>query len=70
MSRSRHTEAQRIEALKPVEAGRKTEEVGQQYGVSHHTIYAWRARYGGMEVSEAQEVKQLRSVIRNNRLGS
>ncbi len=70
MSRSRHTEAQRIEALKPVEAGRKTEEVGQQYGVSHHTIYAWRAKYGGLEVSEAQEVKQLRSVIRNNRLGS
>lgn len=35
MSRSRHTEAQIIEALKQVEAGRKTEEVARQYGVSH-----------------------------------
>ena len=34
--------------------------VGRQYGVSKHTIYAWKAKYGGMEVSEAQELKQLR----------
>lgn len=60
MSRSRHTEAQIIEALKRIEAGQKTEEVARQCGVSKYTIYSWRARYGGMEVSEAQEVKQLR----------
>ncbi len=60
MSRSRHTEAQIIEALKQMEAGRKVGEVARQYGVSHHTIYAWRAKYGGLDVSEAQEVKQLR----------
>lgn len=60
MSRSRHTEAQIIEALKRVEAGQKTEEVARQYGISKHTLYGWRAKYGGMEVSEAQEVKQLR----------
>jgi len=34
--------------------------VARQYGVSKHTIDAWRAKYGGMDVSEAQEVKQLR----------
>ena len=33
---------------------------GAGSGVSKHTIYAWKAKYGGMEVSEAQEVKQLR----------
>lgn len=60
MSRSRHTEAQNIEALKRVEAGQATGEVARQCGVSKHTIYAWRAKYGGMDVSEAQEVKQLR----------
>ena len=49
-----------VEALKQVEAGRKAEDVARQYGVSKHTIYAWKAKYGGMEVSEAQEVKQLR----------
>ena len=60
MSKTKHTEAQMVEALKQVEAGRKAEDVARQYGVSKHTIYAWRAKYGGMEVSEAQEVKQLR----------
>jgi len=60
MSRSQHTEAQVIEALRQVEAGQKTEDVARQYGVSKHTIYAWKAKYGGMDVSEAQEVKQLR----------
>jgi putative transposase len=60
MSRSRHTEAQIIDALKRVEAWQKAEEVARQCGVSKHTIYAWKAKYGGMDVSEAQEVKQLR----------
>jgi putative transposase len=60
MSRTRHTEAEIIVVLKQVEAGRKAEEVAREAGVSKHTIYAWKAKYGGMEVSEAQEVKQLR----------
>lgn len=49
-----------IGALKQVDAGRKAEEVAREHGVSKHTIYAWKAKYGGMDVSEAQEVKQLR----------
>ena len=60
MSVSKHTEAQIIAALKQVEAGRPAEDVGREYGVSKHTIYTWKAKYGGMDVSEAQEVKQLR----------
>jgi putative transposase len=60
MSRGKHTEAQRTEALKQLDGGRRVEEVGRQYGVSKHTIYGWKAKYGGMDVSEAQEVKQLR----------
>jgi putative transposase len=60
MSKSRHTEAQIIGALKQVEAGQKVEDVARERGVSKHTIYAWKAKYGGMDVSEAQEVKQLR----------
>ena len=60
MSRSKHSEAQMIEALKQVEAGRSVDEVGRSYGVSKHTVYAWKAKYGGMDVSEAQEVKALR----------
>ncbi len=60
MSKSRHTEAQIIGALKQVEAGRKAEDVARDVGVSKYTIYTWKAKYGGMDVSEAQEVKQLR----------
>jgi putative transposase len=60
MSKSQHTEAQMIGALKQLEAGRKAEDVAREVGVSKHTIYAWKAKYGGMDVSEAQEAKQLR----------
>src|SRR5437763_16116125 len=60
MSRSRHSEAEMIAALKQVDAGRAVEDVAREVGVSKHTIYAWKAKYGGMDVSQAQEAKQLR----------
>jgi putative transposase len=60
MSKSKHSEAAVIGVLKQVEAGRRVEDVAREQGVSKHTIYAWKAKYGGLEVSEAQEVKQLR----------
>ena len=60
MSRGRHTEAQMIAALKQVEAGRALDDVAREVGVSKHTIYGWKAKYGGMDVSQAQEAKQLR----------
>ena len=66
MSKSKHSEAQIIGVLKQVEAGRSVEDVSRDQGVSKHTIYAWKSKYGGMEVSEAQEVKQLRE--ENSRL--
>jgi putative transposase len=59
MSKSKHTEAQIIGALKQVEAGRAAEDVARECGVSKHTIYAWKAKYGGLEVSEAQRLRQL-----------
>src|SRR5438132_5497894 len=60
MSRSRHSEAEMIAALKQVDAGRAVEGVAREVGGSKHTIYAWKAKYGGMDVSQAQEAKQLR----------
>jgi putative transposase len=59
MSIRKHSEAQIIEALKQVEAGRTAAEVGRELGVSKHTVYAWKAKYGGLEVSEAQRLRQL-----------
>lgn len=60
MSKSNHSEAQIIAALKQLEGGRRAEDVARECGVSKHTVYAWKAKYGGLEVSEAQELKQLR----------
>ena len=57
MSKSKHSEAQIIAVLKQVEAGRAVEDVARECGVSKHTIHAWRSKYGGMNVNEAQEVK-------------
>ncbi len=59
MSKGRHTEATMIGALKQLEAGRTAAEIGRELGVSKHTIYAWKAKYGGMRVSEAQRLRQL-----------
>lgn len=59
MSRSKHSEAQIITALKQVEAGRTADDVAREYGVSKHTIYAWKAKFGGMEATEVQKVRSL-----------
>jgi putative transposase len=59
MPTRKHSEAQIIEALKQVEAGRTATEMGRELGVSKHTIYAWKAKYGGLEVNEAQRLRQL-----------
>jgi putative transposase len=60
MSRGRHSVAEMISALKQVEAGRAVQDVAREVGVSKHTIYACKARYGGMDVSQAQDARQLR----------
>jgi putative transposase len=59
MTVSKHNEAEIIAALKQVEAGRTAEDVARECGVSKHTIYAWKAKYGGMDASEAQRLRQL-----------
>jgi transposase len=47
MSKSQHTEAQMIGALKQLEAGRKAEDAAREVGVSKHTIYAWNLQAQG-----------------------
>jgi len=59
MSKSGHTEAEMVAALKQMESGRRAEDVAREIGVSKHTLYAWKAKYGGLEVSQAQELRQL-----------
>ena len=59
MKKSRFTEEQIIGVLKQQESGRSTSEVCRDAGISSATFYAWKAKFGGMNVSEAQRLRQL-----------
>jgi putative transposase len=59
MSIRKHSKAQTIEALKQMDAGRAAAYMGRELGVSKLTIYGWKAKYGGLDVSEAQRLRQL-----------
>jgi putative transposase len=59
MKRSRFNEEQIIAILRQQEAGAKTVEVCRKHGISDATFYKWKARYGGMEVSNARRLKAL-----------
>ena len=59
MKRSRFTEEQIFGMLREQAAGLSTAEVCRKYGISTATFYGWKAKFGGMEVSEAKRLKQL-----------
>ena len=52
-------EEQIISVLREHEAGAKTEEVCRRHGISSATFYKWKAKYGGLDVSEARRLKTL-----------
>jgi putative transposase len=59
MKKSKHTEAQIIGAVKQLETGRSVKELARELGVTDQTLYNWKSKYGGMDVSDAQRLREL-----------
>lgn len=59
MKRSRFSEEQIIGILKEQEAGHATADVCRRHGISSATFYKWKAKYGGLEVSDARRLRSL-----------
>ncbi len=59
MKKSRFNEEQIIGILKQHEAGQKMADLAREHGISEATMYTWKSKYGGMDVSEAQRLKAL-----------
>lgn len=59
MKRKRFTEEQIIGVLKQAEAGAKTADLCRQAGITEQTFYRWKAKYGGLKVSEAKRLREL-----------
>lgn len=59
MKRSRFTEEQIIAILREQESGAKTADVCRKHGISDATFYKWKAKFGGMDVSDARRLKVL-----------
>ena len=59
MKKSRYTEEQIIATLREVDAGAKVQDVIRKLGITEQTYYRWKAKYGGMEVSDAKKLRAL-----------
>ncbi|CAM3768201.1 putative transposase [Kerstersia gyiorum] len=66
--KKRFTEEQIIGVLKEADAGAKPAELCRKHGISEATYYNWKAKFGGMTVSDAQRLKELELELENNKL--
>ena len=61
MKKKRYSEEQIIKAIKEHEAGIKVEDICRDLGISNGTLYNWRSKYAGLEVNEAERLRELES---------
>ena len=61
MKRKRYSEEKIISILKEHEVGASAKDLVRRHGVAENTVYRWKAKFGGMEVSEARRLRELES---------
>ena len=61
MKRKRYSEEKIISILKEHEAEASVPDLSRRHGIVENTIYRWKSKYGGMEVSEAKRLRMLES---------
>jgi putative transposase len=59
MKKKRFTEAQIVSILHQQEAGKSVKDISREHGISDATFYNWKAKYGGMQVSDVKRMKDL-----------
>jgi len=59
MQRSKYSESQIVGILKEADAGLQVKEICRKYGISDATYYKWKAKYGGLEMSDVRRMREL-----------
>ena len=59
MKKSKHTESEMVKAIQKLESGVQADVVSREYGISRATLYNWKSKYSGMEVSQITWLKEL-----------
>jgi putative transposase len=59
MKKKRFTEAQIVSILQQQELGKSVKDISREHGISDATFYNWKAKYGGMQISDVKRMKDL-----------
>ena len=59
MRKSSHSESEMVKAVKELESGVSVEVVAREHGISKATLYQWKSKYSGMDVSQVRRLKEL-----------
>jgi putative transposase len=59
MKKSRHTESEMVKAVQELESGVSSDLISRNYGISRATLYNWKSKYSGMDISQIRRLKEL-----------